>query len=51
VGRPSLREFDKLAGGLDYAAVSQAIARFSRRLDTEVALRARLGTLQRQLSK
>ena len=51
VGRLSLVELGKLAGGLDYAVVSKAIARFSRRLVCDVALREQLAVCQKQLSK
>ena len=50
VGRLSLAEVGKLAGGLDYAVVSKAIARFSRRLVADVALREQLALLQSHLS-
>ena len=51
VGRLSLAELGKLAGGLDYAVVSKAIARFSQRLVSDTALRAQMAVLQNQLSK
>ena len=51
VGRLRLLELGKLAGGLDYAVVSKAITRFSRRLAADVALRKQLAVLQHQLSK
>jgi hypothetical protein len=38
-GRLPLGELGKLAGGLDYALVSEAIARFGRRLETDAILR------------
>jgi len=50
-GPLSLAELGKLAGGLDYAVVSKAIARFSRRLASDAALQEQLGALQSQLSK
>ena len=50
VGRLPLLELGKLAGGLDYAVVSKAIARFSLRLASDVALREQLAVLQSQLS-
>jgi chromosomal replication initiation ATPase DnaA len=51
VGRLPLLELGKLAGGLDYAVVSKAIARFSLRLASDVALREQLAVLQSKLSK
>ena len=51
VGRLSLAELGKLAGGLDYAVVSKAIARFSQRLVSDTALRAQMAVLQNQLPK
>jgi hypothetical protein len=51
VGRLSLLELGSLAGGLDYAVVSKAIARFAQRLASEDVLREQLAGLQRQLSK
>ena len=50
-GRLPLLELGKLVGGLDYAVVSKAIARFGRRLATDSALRNQLAALQTQLSK
>ena len=47
----SLAELGKAAGGLDYAVVSKTIARFSRRLSLEVALRQKVICIQHQLSK
>jgi hypothetical protein len=41
----------KLAGGLDYAVVSKAIARFGRRLLSDAALSEQLAAVQNQLSK
>jgi hypothetical protein len=40
-----------LVGGLDYAVVSKALARFGRRLNLDTALRRQLAALQNQLSK
>ena len=51
MGRLSLAELGRLAGGLDYAVVSKAIARFSRRLVCDVVLRGRAAEIQSQLSK
>jgi hypothetical protein len=50
-GRLSLAALGKLAGGLDYAVVSKAIARFGRRLLSDVALSEQLAAIQNQLSK
>ena len=51
VGRLPLLELGKLAGGLDYAVVSKAVARLGRRLASDANLREQLATLQSQLSK
>ena len=50
-GRLKLGELGSLAGGLDYAVVSKAIARFGHRLDSEVWLCQQLTSIQNQLSK
>ena len=50
VGRLRLAELGGLAGGLDYANVSQAIARFSRRLAGDPPLRQQLMAIEQQLS-
>ena len=50
-GRLSLAELGKLAGGLDYAVVSKAILRFSRRLISDATLSEQVGSVQNQLSK
>ena len=50
-GRLPLSELGKLTGGLDYAVVSKAIARFGRRLASDAPLREQLRTIQAQLSK
>ena len=50
-GRLRLAELGELAGGLDYAAVSKAIMRFSRRLISDAALSEPVSRLQNQLSK
>lgn len=50
-GRMRLVELGKRAGGLDYAVVSKAIARFGQRLRLEAPLRKQLTALQHQLSK
>ncbi len=39
VGRLSLGELGELAGGMDYAAVGQAVARFDKRVGREAQLR------------
>ncbi|MGH7972121.1 MAG: hypothetical protein ACREIC_25690 [Limisphaerales bacterium] len=49
--RLSLGELGKLAGGLDYAVVSKAIARFDGRLAANTGLREQLARIQAQLSK
>ena len=50
-GRLPLIELGKLVGGLDYAVVSKAIARFGQRLATDAPLREQSAALQTQLSK
>jgi hypothetical protein len=50
-GRLPLIELGKLAGGLDYAVVSKAIARFGQRLAAEAPLREQVTRLQTQLSE
>ena len=50
-GRLPLKELGELAGGLDYAVVSKALARFTRRLAADESSRRRLAVLQTQLSK
>lgn len=49
--RLRLAELGKLAGGLDYAVVSKAIARFGRRLSLDGVLREQVTAIQTQLSK
>ena len=49
-GRLSLAELGRLAGGMDYAAVGQAVSRFGRRLDNEASLRRELSRIETQLS-
>jgi len=39
MGRLSLRQLGELVGGMDYAAVGQAVARFGKRLERDVRLR------------
>jgi hypothetical protein len=50
-GRLPPRELGRLAGGLDYAVVSKAIARLSGRLSSAGRLREQLEALQAKLSK
>ena len=47
VGGLSLGE---LAGGMDYAAVGQAVARFGKRVGREAQLRQRITRIQQQMS-
>jgi putative transposase len=49
-GRLKLAELGERAGGMDYAAVGQALARFGRRLNREHRLRKTLARIQSQLS-
>jgi putative transposase len=49
-GRMKLAELGKLAGGLDYAVVSKAMARFDQRLRLDAPLRKKVAALQEQLS-
>jgi len=48
-GRLTLGELGRLAGGMDYAAVGQAVSRFGRRLAKEARLRHRLRRVESQL--
>ena len=50
-GRLKSAGLGKLSGGLDYAVVSKAIARFGRRLALDASLCAQLAVIQEQLSK
>jgi hypothetical protein len=50
-GRLGLTELGVLAGGLDYAVVSKAIARFGRLLLSDRSLSQQLTAIQTQLSK
>ena len=50
-GRLRLAELGRLAGGMDYAVVSKAIARFGRRLVLNASLSEQLAAIQNQLSK
>ena len=49
-GRLSLAQLGELAGGMDYAAVGQAVSRFDKRLLKEPALRRQMNHLKAQLS-
>jgi hypothetical protein len=50
-GRLRLAELGRLVGGLDYAVVSKAIARFEQRLHADPPLRNQLEHTHRQLTK
>jgi hypothetical protein len=50
-GRYRLSELGQLAGGLDYAAVGQAISRFGKRVQIVADLRKSVGKLDTRLSK
>lgn len=49
-GRLSLAQLGELAGGIDYAAVGQAVSRFGKRLDHEPSLLRQMTAIQSQLS-
>ena len=49
-GRYRLGELGELAGGMDYAAVGQAISRFGKRLQNVAELRRHLSKLEREVS-
>ena len=49
-GRYKLSELGELAGGLDYAAVGQAVSRFAKRLQAGGELRRKLVKLENALS-
>jgi hypothetical protein len=49
-GRLSLAGLGALAGGMDYAAVGQAVSRFGKRLATDARLRRDLGRIESKLS-
>ena len=51
VGRLRLTELGQLAGGLDYAVVSKALARFGHRLALGVSLSEQLAAIENQLPK
>ena len=48
--RYTLGELGRLAGGMDYAAVGQAVSRFGKRLLTEAELRKSVSKIEQQLS-
>jgi len=50
IGRLKLRELGELAGGMDYAAVAQAVARFGRRVGADARLRQQVNRIESQLS-
>ena len=50
-GRMRLADLGERAGGLDYAVVSKAIARFGGRLSLDAVLRKQLAAIQKKLSK
>jgi hypothetical protein len=45
-----LSELGQLAGGMDYAAVGQAVSRFGKRLQDGPSLRKNIANIERQLS-
>ena len=49
-GRYSLGELGQLAGGMDYAAVGQAVSRFGRRLEQARDLRRSLSAIEAKMS-
>ncbi len=50
-GRYRLGELGQLAGGMDYAAVGQAVSRFGRRLERERTLRRALDEIEQNVRK
>ncbi|MGA2862878.1 MAG: hypothetical protein ABSF95_00145 [Verrucomicrobiota bacterium] len=50
-GRLWLAELGRLAGGMGYAAVAQALTRFGRRMERTRELRQKIATIQRQRRK
>ena len=48
-GRYTLNELGQLAGGMDYAAVGQAVSRFSKRLQNGAELRRTISKIQKTL--
>ena len=49
-GRYTLSELGQLAGGLDYAAVGQAVSRFGKRLQNGDGLQRTLNKIEHELS-
>ena len=49
-GRLKLAELGELVGGMDYAAVGQAVSRFGKRLAKDAKLRGEIRQLETQLS-
>ena len=49
VGRLSLAELGRLAGGMGYVAVAQALTRFGRRMERTPELRQKMATIQKQM--
>jgi putative transposase len=50
MGRLTLRELGELAGGMDYAAVAQAVSRFGKRLGQESEIRDVVARIEQELS-
>jgi chromosomal replication initiation ATPase DnaA len=48
-GRLKLGEVGKLVGGLDYAAVGQAVSRFGKRIAKDAKLRDEIRRLEQRL--
>ena len=48
-GRYPLAELGQLAGGMDYAAVGQAVSRFARRLEQDGRLRRQIAKMEKEL--
>jgi hypothetical protein len=48
-GRLSLAELGRLAGGMEYAVVAQALNRFGRRVERTPELRQKTAAIQRQM--
>jgi len=48
-GGVSLAELGRLAGGMEYAAVAQALTRFGRRMERTPELRQKMATIQKQM--
>jgi len=49
-GRYTLGELGQLSGGMDYAAVGQAVSRFGKRLEQRAELKRNLAKVERQIS-